>query len=38
VRVSIALQSPQAGDPAVLRQSARQIAHAVRAAIRNDGR
>ena len=38
VRVSIALTSPQAGDPAVLRQSSRQIAHAVRAAIRNDGR
>ena len=38
VRVSIALSSPSAGDPAVLRQSSRQIAHAVRAAIRNDGR
>jgi len=38
VRVSIALHSPQAGDPAVLRQFSRQIAHAVRAAIRNDGR
>ncbi len=38
VRVSIAVTSPRAGDPAVLRQSSRQIAHAVRAAIRNDGR
>ncbi|MBA3730323.1 MAG: tail tape measure protein [Sphingomonas sp.] len=38
VRVSIALSSPAAGDPAVLRQSSRQIAHAVRSAIRNDGR
>ena len=38
VRVSIVLSSPAAGDPAVLRQSSRQIAHAVRAAIRNDGR
>ena len=38
VRVSIALTSLQAGDPGVLRQSSRQIAHAVRAAIRNDGR
>jgi hypothetical protein len=38
VRVSIALSSPVAGDPAVLRQSSRQIAHAVRSAIRGDGR
>ena len=38
VRVSIAVTSPRAGDPNVLRQSSRQIAHAVRAAIRNDGR
>lgn len=38
VRVSIALTSPHAGDSAVLRQSSRQIAHAVRSAIRNDGR
>ncbi len=38
VRVSIALTSPRAGDPAVLRQSSRQIAHAVRSAIRNDER
>jgi hypothetical protein len=38
VRVSIALSSSSAGDPAVLRQSSRQIAHAVRAAIRSDGR
>jgi hypothetical protein len=38
VRVSIALSSPTPSDPAVLRQSSRQIAHAVRAAIRNDGR
>lgn len=37
VRVSIALSSSSAGDPGVLRQSSRQIAHAVRAAIRNDG-
>ena len=38
VRVSIALSSPHAADPGVLRQSTRQIAHAVRAAIRDDGR
>lgn len=38
VRVSIALSSPAAGDPAVLRQSARQIAHAVRTAIRGEAR
>ncbi len=38
VRVSIALTSLRAGDPAVLRQSSRQIAHAVRSAIRNDER
>jgi hypothetical protein len=38
VRVSIALSSPAAGDPAVLRQSSRQIAHAVRAAVRGDAR
>ncbi len=38
VRVSMTLSSPSASDPAVLRQSSRQIAHAVRAAIRNDGR
>jgi phage-related minor tail protein len=38
VRIAIALSSPSAADPAVLRQSSRQIAHAVRAAIRNDGR
>ena len=38
VRVSIALTSPQPGDPGVLRQSSRQVAHAVRAALRSDGR
>ena len=38
VRVSVALSSPSPGDPAVLRQSSRQIAHAVRSAIRSDGR
>ena len=38
VRVSIAVSSPQAGDPGVLRQSSRQLALAVRSAIRNDVR
>ncbi len=38
VRVAISLSSPHAGDPGVLRQSSRQIAHAVRSAIRNDAR
>jgi len=37
VRVAIAVSSPQAGDPGVLRQSSRQIASAVRRAVR-DGR
>ncbi len=37
MRVSIALQSPQPNDPGVLRQSSRQIASAVRRAMR-DGR
>lgn len=37
VRVSIAIQSPVAGDPQVLRQSSRQVARAVRSALR-DGR
>lgn len=36
VRVSIAVTSPQPGDPAVLRQSSRQIARAVRTALRDD--
>ena len=34
VRVSIAVTTPQPGDPAVLRQSSRQLARAVRSAIR----
>ncbi len=33
VRVSIAVQSPQPGDPMVLRQSSRQLARAVRTAL-----
>lgn len=36
VRVSINVQTPAAGDPQVLRQSARQIARAVRSAMRAD--
>lgn len=36
VRVSIALHSSGESEPSVLRQSSRQIARAVRAAIRND--
>lgn len=36
VRVSIAVTSPQPGDPAVLRQSSRQIARAVRTALRDE--
>ena len=35
VRVSIAVQTPQAGDPQVLRQSSRQLARAVRQALRD---
>ena len=34
VRVAIAIQTPQPGDPNVLRQSARQLARAVRSALR----
>lgn len=34
VRVAIAIQTPAAGDPQVLRQSSRQIARAVRTALR----
>jgi phage-related minor tail protein len=37
VRVSIAVSTPAAGDPQVLRQSSRQLARAVRSAIRADG-
>jgi len=35
VRVSISVQSPAAGDPQVMRQSSRQLARAVRQALRN---
>ena len=35
VRVSISIATPHAGDPAVLRQSSRQVARAVRAAVRS---
>jgi len=38
VRVSIAVSTPAAGDPQVLRQSSRQLARAVRSAIRADMR
>lgn len=38
VRVSIAVSSPTPGDPQVLRQSSRQVARAVRSALRKDGR
>lgn len=34
VRVAIAIQTPQPGDPNVLRQSSRQLARAVRSALR----
>jgi len=34
VRVAISVQAPQPGDPQVLRQSSRQLARAVRAALR----
>ncbi len=36
VRVAIAIQTPQPADPNVLRQSSRQLARAVRSAIRED--
>lgn len=36
VRVSIAVQTPAAGDPQVLRQSSRQLARAVRSALRRE--
>lgn len=36
VRVSIAVQTPAAGDPQVLRQSSRQLARAVRSALRQE--
>ena len=35
VRVSISVQTPAAGDPQVMRQSSRQLARAVRQALRN---
>lgn len=35
VRVSIAVQAPQPGDPGVLRQSSRQLARAVRSALKD---
>ena len=38
VRVAISVVSPQAGDPAVLRQSSRQVANAVLSAIRGERR
>ena len=38
VRVSIAVQTPTPGDPQVLRQSSRQVARAVRSALRQDQR
>jgi hypothetical protein len=34
VRVAIAIQAPQPGDPQVLRQSSRQVARAIRSALR----
>jgi len=33
VRVAIAIQTPVAGDPQVLRQSSRQVARAIRSAL-----
>ena len=36
VRVSIAVQTPAAGDPQVLRQSSRQLARVVRSALRQE--
>jgi phage-related minor tail protein len=36
VRVSISVQTPAAGDPRVLGQSSRQLARAVRSALRED--
>lgn len=38
VRVAIAVTAPQPSDPQVLRQSSRQVARAVRSALRGDGR
>ncbi|MBA3667755.1 MAG: tail tape measure protein [Sphingomonas sp.] len=38
VRVAISISTPQPGDPGVLRQSSRQLARAVRSAIREDRR
>ena len=38
VRVAISVTSPQPGDPAVLRQSSRQVARAVRSALRGEMR
>jgi hypothetical protein len=35
VRVAISIASPQPGDPGVLRQSSRQVARAVKSALRN---
>lgn len=35
VRVSIAVQTPQPGDPTILRQSSRQLARAVRSALKD---
>lgn len=36
VRVAISVQAPQPGDPTILRQSSRQLARAVRSALRED--
>lgn len=36
VRVSISVQTPSAGDPQVLKQSSRQLARAVRSALRSE--
>ncbi len=36
VRVAISVHTPQPGDPMVLRQSSRQLARAVRSALRNE--
>ena len=38
VRVAISVTAPQPGDPGVLRQSSRQVARAVRSALRGEGR
>jgi phage-related minor tail protein len=37
VRVAIAIQAPQPGDPQVLRQSSRQVARAIRSALKSAG-